>query len=452
MNDSIYTIIPPIVAILVAIWRKSAIQALLVGLVLTYFMSSSFAPLTSISAMTTGVIDVATSTYNQRIIIFSLLIGAVLALVNASGGVTGFIHALNKKHWVDNDRKAAMVPTLIGSSIFTDTNLSMFTAGLASQSIFDKYKLSRARLAFILDSTCSPISILLLINGWGAYILGLLDGYNLSDEVGVLISTIGYNFYPIIVVCVVYYTALSGRVFGPLKDANSMVESKFEKSDTRGKASYLVVPMMGIIFITLGLLYYTGDGDLRRGSGSFSVLWAVVTSYLILILMLLKDKVFSSKELLTHSIKGIKNLVPAVMVLVLSFAFGDAVKAFGTGTYVSGLMSSEVSLLWIAPLLFITAGIMAFATGTSWGTFAILFPIALPIALQTGIEPAFLLAAVLGGGVFGDHASPISDSTIVASIASGCDHIEHVKTQLPYCMAIALVSLVLYVVVGSVII
>ena len=195
MNDSIYTIIPPIVAILVAIWRKSAIQALLVGLVLTYFMSSSFAPLTSISAMTTGVIDVATSTYNQRIIIFSLLIGAVLALVNASGGVTGFIHALNKKHWVDNDRKAAMVPTLISSSIFTDTNLSMFTAGLASQSIFDKYKLSRARLAFILDSTCSPISILLLINGWGAYILGLLDGYNLSDEVGVLISTIGYNFY-----------------------------------------------------------------------------------------------------------------------------------------------------------------------------------------------------------------------------------------------------------------
>jgi Na+/H+ antiporter NhaC len=231
-----------------------------------------------------------------------------------------------------------------------------------------------------------------------------------------------------------------------------MVESKFEKNDTVGKASYLVVPMLGIIFITLGLLYYTGEGDLRRGSGSFSVLWAVVTSYLILILMLLKDKVFSGKEVITHSIKGIKNLVPAVMVLVLSFAFGDAVKAFGTGTYVSGLMSSEVSLLWIAPLLFITAGIMAFATGTSWGTFAILFPIALPIALQTGIEPAFLLAAVLGGGVFGDHASPISDSTIVASIASGCDHIEHVKTQLPYCLAIAAFSLLLYVVVGSFII
>lgn len=439
-------------AILVAIWRKSAIQALIVGLVLTYVMSAEFSLFGSVNEAKNGVVGVLSSTYHQRIILFSLLIGAILALVNVSGGVAGFIHNLNKKHWVDNNRKAAMVPALIGSSIFTDTNLSMFTAGLASQSIFDKFKLSRARLAFILDSTCSPVSILLLINGWGAYILGLLGGYNLSDEVGVLISTIVYNFYPIIVVAVVYYTALSGRVFGPLKDASSKVASSFESNEQVGRARYLVVPMLSIIFITLALLYHTGEGDLRRGSGSFSVLWAVVSSYLILLIMLLKDSVLTIKEMIIHSAKGMKNLAPAVLVLVLSFAFGDAVKAFGTGTYVSGLMSSEVSLIWIAPLLFITAGIMAFATGTSWGTFAILFPIALPIALQTGIDPAFLLAAVLGGGVFGDHASPISDSTIVASIASGCDHMEHVKTQLPYCLVIAIISIVLYLAVGSVII
>jgi Na+/H+ antiporter NhaC len=144
--------------------------------------------------------------------------------------------------------------------------------------------------------------------------------------------------------------------------------------------------------------------------------------------------------------------VPAVLVLILSFAFGDAVKELGTGVYISGLMSDEVPMLLLAPLLFITAGITAFATGTSWGTFAILFPIAVPIALNTGIEPAFLIAAVLGGGVFGDHASPISDSTIVSSIASGCDHLEHVKTQLPYCLVVSVVSIMLYIVTGMFII
>jgi Na+/H+ antiporter NhaC len=452
MNDSIYTIIPPIIAILVAVWRKSAIQALVVGIVLTYLMTAHFSLGLSVSLLSSGMAEVFTSTYNQRIIIFSLLIGAVLALVNVSGGVTGFINTLNKKQWVDNHKKAAMVPTLIGTTIFTDTNLSIYTAGLASQSIFDKYKLSRARLAFILDSTCSPISILLLINGWGAYVLGLLDGYNLSDQVGVLIGTIGYNFYPIIIICVVYYTALSGRVFGPLNHASSKVESRFETASLSGKASYLIVPISCIILITLGLLYYTGDGDIRRGSGSFAVLWAVVFSYVLLLVMLLKDRVLSYYKLVEHSIKGIRNLVPAVLVLVLSFAFGDAVKELGTGVYISGLMSDEVPMLLLAPLLFITAGITAFATGTSWGTFAILFPIAVPIALNTGIEPAFLIAAVLGGGVFGDHASPISDSTIVSSIASGCDHLEHVKTQLPYCLVVSVVSIMLYIVTGMFII
>ena len=132
--------------------------------------------------------------------------------------------------------------------------------------------------------------------------------------------------------------------------------------------------------------------------------------------------------------------------MYLSFAFGDAVKAFGTGTFVSELLGSDFPLLLVAPLLFVTAGVMAFATGTSWGTFAVLIPIAMPLAASTGLEPAFLVAAVLGGGIFGDHSSPISDSTIVASMASGCDHIEHVKTQLPYNLVAGALTLIGYVI------
>lgn len=437
--DNAYTLIPPIVAIVVAVWRKSAITALAVGVLLTWLMNSNLDPVLAVKDTLNGLLAVINGEGNRRIIIFSLLIGSLLVLMKKSGGVERFIERLAQKNLVTNRRQASLLPSVIGTSIFTDTNLSMFTAGIASQSLFDKYGLSRARLAFLIDSTCSPVSILLLVNGWGAYILGLLDGYQLTDTVGVLIDTILFNFYPILILIFVYYTAISTKVYGPMRHsvANPYNETKHNmRSSTPatavGKARYLLLPMVLICLITLGLLFYSGEGDVRRGSGSWSVMWAVIMSYLVLVIMLLKDKIFNLSTIAKHSANGVKELTPVVIILVLSFAFGDAVKAYGTGTYVSELLSQSFPMMLIAPMLFVTAGIMAFATGTSWGTFAILIPIALPLAATTGLPPAFLVAAVLGGGIFGDHSSPISDSTIIASMASGCDHIEHVKTQLPY--------------------
>ncbi|MGB0834718.1 MAG: Na+/H+ antiporter NhaC family protein [Psychrobium sp.] len=455
--EGFWTLLPPVVAILIAVWKRNAILALTVGIVLTWMLNAQLDVIQGAKDTLGNLWDVVSSDGNRRIIIFSLLIGALLALMKQSGGVSAFVDRLAQKRLVTNQRQASLLPSVIGTSIFTDTNLSMFTAGIASQSLFDKYGMSRARLAFILDSTCSPISILLLVNGWGAYILGLLDGYQLSDTVGVLIDTIFFNFYPIIILIMVYYTAISTRVFGPMKNSvpnpyNS--ENNGEVTDASDpmlkikatKARYLVIPLVGICVITLGLLLYSGNGDIRKGSGSWSVMWAVISCYVVLMAMLLRDKVFDIKRALTISASGMKDLLPVVVILVLSFAFGDAVKAFGTGTFVSELLGSEFPLMYIAPLLFITAGIMAFATGTSWGTFAVLIPIAMPLAASTGLEPAFLVAAVLGGGIFGDHSSPISDSTIVASMASGCDHIEHVKTQLPYNLVAGALTLIGYVI------
>jgi len=454
--DNAFTLLPPIVAIVIAVWRKNAITALAVGVTLTWFMNSGLDPWVAIKDTTAGIVTVVSGEGNRRIIIFSLLIGALLTLMKQSGGIECFIERLAQKNLVTNKRQASLLPSVIGTSIFTDTNLSMFTAGIASQSLFDKYGLSRARLAFLIDSTCSPVSILLLVNGWGAYVLGLLDGYQLTDTVGVLIDTIFFNFYPIIILIFVYYTALSTKVYGPMRHskANSYVQSDRTKTSdeevtkSSGKARYLILPMVLICLLTLALLFHSGDGDIRRGSGSWSVMWAVIVSYSCLVVMLLKDRVFGMSAILKHSANGIKGLVPVVVILVLSFAFGDAVKAYGTGTYVSELLGQSLPLMLIAPMLFLTAGIMAFATGTSWGTFAVLIPIALPLSFSTGLPPSFLVAAVLGGGIFGDHSSPISDSTIIASMASGCDHIEHVKTQLPYNLvaaALAMVGYVLYV-------
>lgn len=451
--EDIWTLLPPVIAIVLAVWKRNAVLALSVGIMLTWLLNAQLNVVQASSDTFDNLWNVVSGDGNRRIIIFSLLIGALLALMKESGGVHAFIIRLAEKKWVTNRRQASLLPSMIGTSIFTDTNLSLFTAGIASQNLFDKHGLSRARLAFLIDSTCSPVSILLLVNGWGAYILGLLDGYQITNTVGVLIDTILFNFYPIIILIFVYYTAITTRVYGPLKNSVALVPSiddsaKVNHQNKISKARYLVLPLVGICVTTLGLLFYSGNGDLRQGSGSWSVMWAMISCYLLLVVMLFKDNVFNFKQIIKISLKGMKELIPVVIILVLSFAFGEAVKAFGTGLYVSEVVSNEISLIFIAPLLFITAAIMGFSTGTSWGTFAVLVPIAMPLSAATGLEPAFLVAAVLGGGIFGDHSSPISDSTIIASMASGCDHIEHVKTQLPYSLVAGGLTILGYIIYG----
>ena len=458
MQDSIYTLLPPLVAIIIAIWRKNAMFALLCGLILCHFMLMQADLLSGVYETVLGVAHVFSSLGNLYIVGFSLLIGALVTLSEHSGAVNGFINNLAKRNLVKNSRQASLLPTVIGTGIFTDTNLSMFAAGMASQKIFDQHQLSRARLAYLIDSTCAPVSILFLINGWGAYVLGLLDGYSFADPVGILVSTIAYNFYAIIALVLAYFTAFSGKVFGAMKHQEALINQDTESQESQSSvqnhsekiapAWFMWLPMLTMLAGTFVLLLITGNGDLRRGSGAFSVFWSVFTALSLQIILIYWHKVLS-KGAIAHAVKkGIVTMVPAVTILVLSFAFGDAVKALGTGHYVSQLISVDVPLYLLAPVLFIAAGIMAFATGTSWGTFAILIPIAVPIAQQTGLPLPLLISAVLGGGVFGDHASPISDTTVVASIASGCDHYQHVKTQLPYTLFAAFITIILYILIG----
>ncbi len=449
MQDTPLSLLPPIIAITIAIWRKNALLALTAGVVLCFLMVNQWQPIDGAMASINGIANVFSSVGNIYIVSFSLLIGALVTLMNQSGAVNGFIAHLSSLNLVKSSRQASLLPTIIGTSIFTDTNLSMFTAGMASQKLFDKHKLSRARLAYLLDSTCAPVSILFLINGWGAYVLGLLDGYQFEDPVGILIGTVFFNIYAIVAVILAYYTAYTGKVYGPMKTASSMFST-----DTSAEVSHIApakvmwLPLISLLAVTFILLWITGDGDIRSGSGSFSVFWSITFSLLLLITLISYYRLLTAKAILNNIISGIKTMLAPVSILVLSFAFGDAIKELGTGIYVSQLLNVEVPLYLMAPILFIAAAFMAFATGTSWGTFAILIPIAVPIAQQSGLPIEFLVAAVLGGGIFGDHASPISDTTVVASIASGCDHYEHVKTQLPYTLFAAAVTLIFYFIYG----
>lgn len=439
------TIIPPLLALIIAIWRREVILALIVALFSAECLLNGMNPLVGFAETLERLIFVVGNADNARILMFSLLIGAVLAYIHDSGGVSAFVNWLTAKRLAKSQKQVGFLAAMIGVIIFIESNLGALTSGIVSQSLFDKFKMSRARLAFIVDSTCAPVSVLILLNAWGALLLGLIDNYQLENPVKVLLLTIPLNFYAWIVVFMVFYTALSGRVYGPLKSIeNKIVDNSQETLVPPSKVQYMLVPLSIMVFGMILCMWLTGDGDIIRGSGSKSLLWATAAAVLVAYLLLRYEAKFDHHRLINLGFSGMGKLLPMVTVVLLAMALGESLVQLGTGQFVASMLGDFLPISMITPLVFLTATIISFATGTSWGTFGILIPIGMPLAQSFDIPPQLILSAIIGGSVFGDHASPISDSTIISSLASGCDHLDHVKTQLPYALFAALISLILY--------
>ena len=445
------SILPPIVAIIFAIWKREVTVALLLAIFTASLIIVGGNPVYAFTDTVERIINVFSSAYNTRILMFSLLIGALIQLIKISGGVTAFVDWLTRRSLVNNQRKAGMLPTILGSSIFIDTNMSVLTAGLSSQALFDKFKMSRLRLAYIIDSTCAPISVLILLNGWGAAILGYVEETSVTDPTGVMLGSIGLNFYAIVTLIIVLYTVLSTKVHGSMRtmEQNIKKSEEVERSLPEStKKRYMLLPLVFMVVSILIFMFITGDGDLRKGSGSESVLWSVILSTLLAFALLRFDAKKPTKELMEQSFKGLGNLLPLVTLVLLAFALSSAMGDLKTGEFVAQAVGDFIPLWLIPALIFVLAGFISFTTGTSWGTFGILIPIAIPLALALGISPSLVLGAVLGGAVFGDHASPISDTTVISSLAAGCDLLDHVKTQLPYALTAGGISVVLYIISG----
>ena len=444
------SLLPPILAITLAIWKREVVLALLVAIFAAEILLAGFNPLLGFLGTIDRIGAVFANADNTRILLFSTLVGALLALIRHSGGVSAFVRWLLKTGLARGPRSAAMLTSLLGLFIFIETYLSMLACGTFAQSLFDRYRLSRARLAFIVDSTSSPVSVLVLLNGWGAYVLGLLQGYGLENPVATLVGSIPLNFYALSVIALVFYTAWTGRVHGALRahELEQPVEAPPADDTGTGKARYFALPLLALIFGIVGFMLYTGSGSLIAGSGAASVLYAVCVALLLIWVLLRIDRVTTHAQLVGISFAGMAELLPIVSILLLAFALGSSLQDLQTGTYLAGMISGTLPPWLITPVIFLCACCISFTTGTSWGTFAILIPVAIPIALTTGVEPALLLAAVLGGGVFGDHCSPISDSTILSALASRCDLLVHVRTQLPYALAAGALSLLLFTLAG----
>lgn len=450
------SVIPPLVAIVVVLWRKEVILALLMAVfsseLLLAYQNHSNIVFYAFIGFIERIISVFSSPGNARLLVFSLLIGALLAYVRNSGGVTAMVNKLVSKGIAKSKRQVGSVTMFTGMVIFIESNLSVLTAGILSRDLFDKFKMSRARLAFIIDSTSAPVCILVLLNGWGAYVLGLLNNYELEQSsVSVLWGTIPFNFYAIIALLMVAYTVVTDKVYGPLKRSELELHHVEEKDKEYlkeelvkpTKARFMVLPLLSMVSAMFFFMYWTGDGDITKGSGGQSVLYATCFAVAVAYFLLLSHKRFTHKELVEVGFEGLSELLPLVTIVLFSLTLGASLKELGTGLFIAGFVGDNLPLIFVVPMLFIAGGIISFSTGTSWGTFAILIPIGVPLIQSLGLPPSLVIAAILGGGVFGDHCSPISDTTCVSAIASGCDLLEHVKTQLPYSLfggALALIS------------
>ena len=459
-------VLPPIVAIAIVLWKKEVILALFLAVVCSELLLLFFAEqstgniLESVFLGFLNSIDRSIGVFNDpgnaRILIFSALVGGFLALIRYSGGVLAFVEALVSKGWAKTPRQVSLMPAFTGIVIFIESSLSILTSGIVARGLFEKFNISRAKLAYIIDSTSAPISIIILLNAWGAYVLALLSSYDLpGTPVSILWGTIPFNFYALVTLGIVFFSIITGKYFGPMATSTQKIEHKQvdELSEVKAsKARFMVIPILVLVLGMVGFMFYTGGGEIAKGSGSKSVLYATILASLVAYGMMLSTGKFTHKKLVSISFNGISELLPIVTILLLSIALGASLKILGTGVYIAQIVGSYLPIYLVAPMIFLVGAMISFSTGTSWGTFAILIPIAAPIIILMGLPPSLVIAAVLGGGVFGDHCSPISDTTAISSIASGCDLLEHVRTQLPYALTAGGISIVLYFVASIIMI
>jgi len=447
--DNLILLAPPLLALLLAIYTRHIYIALFISLVLSESIIVGGNPALGFLGSIDRIANTFTDSGNTNIFLFCLLIGVLIVYMRDSGGVTALAHSMIRGPFSKTRRRAELSVASVGSGIFIETNISLLGTGILGRTLYDAHKLSRERLAYIIDSTSSPISVILLLNAWGAYADRLIEPFGFENSTTVVVGSVGWNFYAFLAIALVFFVAVTGKAFGPLRNAqyDSQVSSAQEKI-VATKPLYMWLPIVFLIGGAFFFMYWTGRGNITAGSGSQSILWAITITVILLALLLRLDKVFSGKELQEKAFSGIGEMVPMVAILLLAIAFGASIRELGTGQYIADLGTAYLPTFAIPALLFFIAGIMSFVTGTSWGTYGILIPIAMPLSIATGLPPSLALGAVLGGGVFGDHCSPISDTTLIASLASGCDHISHVVTQLPYALFAALVAIALYLAAG----
>ena len=481
------SLLPPVIAIGLALWTRQVFLSLLIGIWIGFVIIAGGNPVSGTFQTIDGLITVFSDAGNTRIIIFTLIVGALIALIQRSGGVQGFINRLlgwleksaqkaaNDSNGRGQRKRVELMALLTGLVLFIESNISILTVGTLYRPVFDKLKIPREKLAYIADSSSAPSCILFPLNAWGAFILVQLTAQGLENPVGELFKATLFNFYPMLVIATLVFVILSGRDIGEMKTAEARAKQTGEllrrgavpmmseeasdvpmKEGVTPRARNMIIPIAAMVLLMPAFLIMTGWADgggsafkaLQSGSGSKSVLYATSFACALAIIMYKLTGKLGIRESFDLSLKGMSAMVPLAILMVLAFAIGSLCKDLGTGLYVAETAKQFISPALVPALIFLVACFVAFSTGTSWGTFAIMIAIAVPLAQGMDTNVSLAIAAALGGGIFGDHCSPTSDTSIITSMATANDHIDHIRTQIPYALIGGAITTVLYLILG----
>jgi Na+/H+ antiporter NhaC len=483
-----FSIVPPLLAILLALIFRQVLVALFSGIYVGLLFLYDFQPLTALLRLIdTNLFNALIDPDHIYIILFTLLIGGVVGVISKNGGTIGLANQITK--FAKTPRSGMVASWFMGLVIFFDDYANSLIIGNMMRPITDKLKISREKLAYIVDSTAAPIASLVIISTWIGYELGLIsEGLNAigsnQNPYEVFIQTLPYRFYPIAAIFFVFITSYLKRDFGPMYNAEiaarkfiptEIQKAELDKNVSKAQISLNktrwyngAIPILLILFGTILGLVFTGIESLEskgisnygveeiiRESDSYrSLLWASLISGIAAIILTVSQKIRKLEETIKAWQSGIQSMMIAAIILVMAWGISSITNELKTADYVISILSDSINPRFLPAIVFITCGLISFATGTSWGTMAIVMPIVIPMAstisnleglvlADTNLIIIGVISSVLAGSVWGDHCSPIADTTILSSMASKCDHIAHVKTQLPYALLVGAIALLL---------
>lgn len=480
-KGTLWSLFPPVIAIGLALITKEVYSSLFVGILsggIIYAVASGTGFEGTFKAVVQdGLITNLSNAYNVGILVFLVVLGIIVVLMNKAGGSRAY------GEWaaahIKGRRGAALSTFFLGVLIFVDDYFNCLTVGSVMRPITDKHNISRSKLAYLIDSTAAPICIIAPISSWAAAVSGTVEGVN---GISLFINTIPYNLYAFLTILMVIFISVSDTDYGPMKihednakngdiftTQNNTYEQDAQPVTERGRVIDLILPVaVLIVFCVVGMIYTGGffsgtdfvtafancDAAYGLSLGSISALIVIIAYYMF-------RRVLKFNECMDSIAAGFKQMVPAILILTFAWTLKTMTNHLEAGAFVSGVVQSATALSVLLPvILFVVAIGLAFATGTSWGTFGILIPIVTSVfeaelanVSQTGEIPSMVIiciSACLAGAVCGDHCSPISDTTIMASTGAQCDHVNHVSTQLPYALTVAAVCVVGYLLSGFV--
>ena len=477
LYGTFWALVPPIVAIVLALITKEAYSSLFLGVVIGGLMCCNFEPVATLdTVINQGLVDSIAG--NAGIFLFLVLLGIIVALVNVSGGSAAF------GRWAEKNIKSktgAMLATFVlGVLIFIDDYFNCLTVGSVMKPVTDNHKISRAKLSYLIDATAAPICMIAPVSSWAAAVAVATEGLELGKSgIQLFISAIPYNFYSLLTFVFVIALALMKFDFGPMKlhemnaqlngDLGAQEDTSDLEGNLKGKVIDLVLPVLLLIATcVVGMIYvggffgvdawggtdYAGDfiGAFGNTDAFIGLPWGGLIALLVIIVYYICRRVITFKQAMECVPKGFIAMVAPITILTLAVALKNMINTLGAAVYFEGLMTGAAASLYsmLPAVIFVAACVLAFSSGTSWGTFSILIPIVAAIFPADSTLLIIGMSACLAGAVCGDHCSPISDTTIMASAGASCDHINHVSTQLPYALTVAAVSFVTYIVAGFV--